>query len=241
MKHVLDLHTHTLASGHAYNTIREMACSAAEKGLELLGITEHAPQLPGTCHDFYFSNLKVVSRKMCGIELMLGAELNILDYNGSVDLAEGLLKQMDIAIASMHTPCIKPGTAAQNTAAYINVMKNPYVDIIGHPDDNRYPVDMEGLVKASKEYGVLLELNNSSLNPAGARKNARDNDVELLKYCKQYGVSIIIGSDAHTESDVGRYDLVMPLIKEVDFPEELIINRDVNELKKYLRKYKNKA
>lgn len=241
MKHVLDLHTHTLASGHAYNTIREMACSAAEKGLELLGITEHAPQLPGTCHDFYFSNLKVVSRKMCGIELMLGAELNILDYNGSVDLAEGLLKQMDIAIASMHTPCIKPGTAAQNTAAYINVMKNPYVDIIGHPDDNRYPVDKEGLVKASKEYGVLLELNNSSLNPAGARKNARDNDIELLKYCKQYGVSIIIGSDAHTESDVGRYDLVMPLIKEVDFPEELIINRDVNELKKYLRKYKNKA
>lgn len=238
MKHVLDLHTHTLASGHAYNTIREMACSAADKGIELLGITEHAPQLPGTCHDFYFSNLKVVSRKMCGIELMLGAELNILDYNGSVDLAEGLLKQMDITIASMHTPCIKSGTTAQNTAAYINVMKNPYVDIIGHPDDNRYPVDMESLVKASKEYGVLLELNNSSLNPAGARKNARDNDIELLKYCKQYGVSIIIGSDAHTESDVGRYDLVMPLIKEVDFPEELIINRDVSELKKYLRKYK---
>lgn len=238
MKHVLDLHTHTLASGHAYNTIREMACSAAEKGLELLGITEHAPQLPGTCHDFYFSNLKVVSRKMCGIELMLGAELNILDYNGSVDLTEGLLKQMDIAIASMHTPCIKPGTAEQNTAAYINVMKNPYVDIIGHPDDNRYPVDMESLVKASKEYGVLLELNNSSLNPAGARKNSKNNDIELLKYCKQYGVSIIIGSDAHTESDVGRYDLVMPLIKEVDFPEELIINRDVSELKKYLRKYK---
>lgn len=238
MKHVLDLHTHTLASGHAYNTIREMACSAADKGLELLGITEHAPQLPGTCHDFYFSNLKVVSRKMCGIELMLGAELNILDYNGSVDLAEGLLKQMDIAIASMHMPCIKPGTAEQNTAAYINVMKNPYVDIIGHPDDNRYPVDMESLVKASKEYGVLLELNNSSLNPAGARKNSKNNDIELLKYCKQYGVSIIIGSDAHTESDVGRYDLVMPLIKEVDFPEELIINRDVSELKKYLRKYK---
>lgn len=240
MKHVLDLHTHTLASGHAYNTIREMACSAAEKGLELLGITEHAPQLPGTCHDFYFSNLKVVSRKMCGIELMLGAELNILDFSGSIDLAEGLLKQMDITIASMHTPCIKSGTAAQNTAAYINVMKNPYVDIIGHPDDSRYPVDMESLVKASKEYGVLLELNNSSLNPKGARKNARDNDIAMLKYCKQYGVSVVIGSDAHTESDVGKHDLVLPLIKEVDFPEELILNRDVCVLKKYLRKYKNK-
>ena len=45
-----DLHTHTIASGHAYNTIREMARAAADKGLKALGITEHAPKLPGTCH-----------------------------------------------------------------------------------------------------------------------------------------------------------------------------------------------
>ncbi|MFA9375549.1 MAG: phosphatase [Lachnotalea sp.] len=236
MKYVLDIHSHTLASGHAYNTIREMACAASEKGLELLGITEHAPQMPGTCHDFYFSNLKVVSRKMCGVELLLGVELNILDFDGNIDLPKSLLEKMDIVIASMHPPCYHAGTKEQNTQAYINVMKNPYVNVIGHPDDRRYPVNMQALVLASKENKVLLELNNSSLNPNGARQDARENDVEMLQLCKEYNVPIVIGSDAHTDSDVGRHDLAMQLIKEVCFPEELIINSEVSKLKKYLNK-----
>lgn len=52
MKYVLDAHTHTIASGHAYSTIREMAKAASEKGLELLGITEHSMKMPGTCQLF---------------------------------------------------------------------------------------------------------------------------------------------------------------------------------------------
>ena len=58
MRDVLDIHTHTLISGHAYNTIMEMAHAASEKGLELLGITDHAPEMPGGPHRFYFDNLK---------------------------------------------------------------------------------------------------------------------------------------------------------------------------------------
>ncbi len=77
MNYALDVHTHTIASGHSYSTIREMANMAAGKGLVLLGITEHGPRMPGTCHSFYFSNLKVVPRQMCGVELLLGVELNI--------------------------------------------------------------------------------------------------------------------------------------------------------------------
>ena len=69
----LDLHTHTLVSGHAYSTIREMARMASEKGLKILGITEHAPQMPGSCHEFYFQNLTVVPREMYGVRLLLGA------------------------------------------------------------------------------------------------------------------------------------------------------------------------
>lgn len=79
MKYVLDVHTHTIASGHAYNTIKEMAQSASEKGLELLGITEHAMKMPGTCHSFYFANLKMLERKMFGVEMLFGVELNILN------------------------------------------------------------------------------------------------------------------------------------------------------------------
>ena len=62
--YILDMHTHSLASGHSYSTIREMAHMASKKGMQALGITEHGPQMPGSCHNFYFSNLKVVPRQM---------------------------------------------------------------------------------------------------------------------------------------------------------------------------------
>ena len=101
---VLDLHTHTIVSGHAYSTLREMAKAASDKGLELLGITEHAPKMPGTCHLFYFDNLRIVPRELYGIELVLGSEVNILDAKGTVDLPQKTMEKLDIIIASLHTP-----------------------------------------------------------------------------------------------------------------------------------------
>jgi len=234
MKDVLDVHTHTVSSGHAYNTIWEMAKGAADKGLELLGITDHAPKMPGSCHEFHFLNLKVVPREINGIAVMLGAELNILDYDGNVDLPESYLKQMDLTIASLHQPCISPGTAGQNTQAYIKAMENPYINIIGHPDDGRYEIYYEDLVRAAKEHGVLLEINNNSLNPRGFRKNAVENDREILKLCKKYEVPVIMGSDAHVVTDIGRHERVEALLLETEFPEELVVNRSTEELMKYI-------
>ena len=67
MKFVADTHAHTLASGHAYSTIREMAAAGAAKGLKALAITEHAPEMPGTCNFIYFQNMDVVPREMNGM------------------------------------------------------------------------------------------------------------------------------------------------------------------------------
>ena len=86
MKDILDVHTHTTASGHAYSTMSEVISAAKSKNLELVGIADHAPLMPGSCHDFYFLNLKAVPRDAFGINLVLGAELNIIDYSGSTDL-----------------------------------------------------------------------------------------------------------------------------------------------------------
>ena len=109
---VLDLHTHTIVSGHAYSTLREMAKAASDKGLELLGITEHAPKMPGTCHLFYFDNLRIVPRELYGIELVLGSEVNILDAKGTVDLPQKTMEKLDIIIciismAHFRTPDIQ--------------------------------------------------------------------------------------------------------------------------------------
>ncbi|MDO5292377.1 MAG: phosphatase [bacterium] len=236
MKIALDTHTHTLASGHAYNTINEMAEAASELGLEILAITEHAMAMPGTCHQFYFENLKVVPREMHGVRLMMGTEANIINLNGELDMPDYLLAKMDLVIASMHLPCVTPGTAKENTDAVIAAMKHPAVSIIGHPDDARIPMLYEPLVKAAKEYNVLLELNNSSLNPNGFRLNARDNDIEMLKLCKEYGVSITLGSDAHFSTDIANYNYAFDVLEEVDFPEELIANTDVEKFLNLLRR-----
>ena len=235
-KALFDLHTHTIASGHAYCTICEMAKAAADKGLELLGITEHAPAMPGTCHNFYFHNMKVVPREMYGIHLLMGAELNILDTEGHVDLEEKELKHMDITIASLHIPCMKPGTREENTEAYLNVMKNPYVTIIGHPDDGRYQVDYRALVQGAKEYGKILELNNHSLEPSCFRRDARENDLEMLKLCMEYQVPVVMDSDAHFDAAIGEFQMARGLLEEISFPEELVLNHSVEMLKKYVNK-----
>ena len=86
MKIELDLHTHTIASGHAFSTLQEMAMAASTAGLKLLGITEHSSGIPGSCEPIYFRNLHVVPRTMYGVRLLLGAEINILNTNGDIDL-----------------------------------------------------------------------------------------------------------------------------------------------------------
>ena len=233
---VMDLHTHTIASGHAYNSLREMAKAASDKGLEVLGITEHAPKMPGTCHSFYFHNLKTVPRNLYGVELLLGAEVNILDPEGSIDLTERELKGMDIVIASLHIPCMKPGSKLENTESYLNVMKNPYVNIIGHPDDGRYEIDYEALVQGAKEYGKVLELNNHSMEPDCNRQNAVENDREMLKLCKKYQVPVVMDSDAHFDLLIGEFDLARNLLEKLDFPEELVLNRSVDAIRKYVNR-----
>lgn len=234
MRYSIDTHTHSIASGHAYNTIYEMAGEAAQKGIEYLGITEHAPKMPGTCHEMYFLNLGVVERVQRGVHLLMGAELNIMDYKGRVDLPEYLIKRLDIVIASMHTPCLKRGTIEENTSAVIHAIKNPLINIIGHPDDARYQLDYEAVVDAAKEYGTLLELNNNSLSTTGPRQGARENDARMLLLCREKNVPVVIGSDAHAASQIGNFDNACSLLKEVDFPEELIVNRDIRELRKFL-------
>lgn len=231
----LDVHTHTIASGHAYSTIREMMKEASKKGLKLLGITEHAHGIPGTCSDIYFENLKVVPREMYGVELMLGAEINILDYDGNLSLEDRIIDKLDIRIAGIHNHCYTPGTIEQNTNAVVQVIKNHKIDIISHPDDGSCPLNYDTIVRASKKYNTLLELNNNSINPINCRKNARENNIKMLKLCKEYNVQIIVSSDAHIDTDISRFDFAYEILNEVDFPEKLVINNSVTDFKNKIK------
>lgn len=228
MTDLLDSHTHTIASGHAYSTMNDMIAAAKEKGLSLLAITEHAPDMPGSCSAFYFNNLKVVPRKYGDLWVLHGAELNILNRAGEIDLPEDTLKMLDVTIASIHPPCYHEEDSKAHLKAYLNVMKNPYINIIGHPDDSRFSVDYKALVLAAKEYHKLLEVNSSSMAPGSFRRNARENYREMLSLCCRYEVPVIIDSDAHVDRAVGEHTLAWELVREIGFPDELIVNTNLD-------------
>lgn len=230
----LDVHTHTVASGHAFSSLQEMAQAAAGKGLKLLGITEHAPSIPGTCDPIYFRNLHVVPRRMYGIELLLGSEINILDGKGNLDLDENYLKMLDLCIAGIHSLCYNQGTPEENTHGMIQVVSNPYIHIISHPGDGTAKLSFEPIVQAAKEHHTLLEINNSSLKPCRGKIEAKANNLEILRLCRRYEVPVILGSDAHISFDIATYEYALELVRETEFPEELIMNTSVDKFKAYL-------
>ena len=232
---VADLHMHTLMSGHAFGTIREMAMGAAERNLQLIGITEHGPGLPGACDPIYYLNFRAAPRKLYNVEILYGCEVNICT-GGTLSLGRRYLDALDYAIAGIHGFCYENEGAAKNTDSIIKCMADPKVRFISHPDDSRYPIDYSALVQGAKEYGVALEVNNSSLSPISFRPGCLENYRRMLPLCMEYGVPVIVDSDAHDPGAVGDFSLAINVLEEVGFDQDLILNTDVQKVKQFLLK-----
>lgn len=229
IKPLLDLHTHTIVSGHAFSTLGEMVAEAQRKGLKLYGISEHGPAIPGTCDPIYFRNLHAVPRIFGDMRLMLGAELNILDTKGTLDLEDFYCEKMDYRVAGVHSLCWKGGTVKENTDGVLAAMYNHWVNIISHPGDGTADLDFDRLVKESPASGCLLEVNNYSLKPARGKVKAWGNNRQILLSAMKHGVPVILGSDAHITFDIANYSYARALIEEVGFPDELILNDKTEE------------
>lgn len=232
-----DIHTHTIASGHGTScTIADMAKAAKATGLVLVGITDHGPATPWAGTPSYFRSLSMAPRFRCQVRLLYGAELNILDHNGTVDLEDDILCRLDYALVSMHVQNKKPGSREENTQAYLNAMKHPKVKLVGHCDDVKYPVDYQALVQGARENHVLLELNEASLSPDGYRGDTRENNRTMLHWCQIYQHPIVLSSDSHGPARVGRFDCCKALLEETRFPQELVLNHRAAALLSYLEK-----
>ncbi|HUM84798.1 MAG TPA: phosphatase [Lachnospiraceae bacterium] len=245
MEYVVDAHCHTIISGHAYSTMREMARAAHEKGLLALGITEHGPKVPGCMiNPYYIRNTRMIDRHMEGVELLLGVEADILNAEGELDVSEHDLSYCDIVIASIHKASydhFDSRVIAENEVmrAYFAVLANPMVDIIGHPDDGAFAVDFDELAKEAKRTGKLLEVNNNSLDPRCSRLNGPENIRKLLAACRKYEVPVACNSDSHVDQLVGCHENSYRLFEEIGFPEELVVNASVDKLKQHLHKFRH--
>ncbi len=233
-----DMHTHTVASTHAYSTITENCTFAANTGLKAVAMTDHSISGCDAPHCWHFHNLKVLPHKINGVYVVHGIEANITDYDGTLDIDEPSYKFLEWIIASYHSTVIAPSASEEHTRGYLKLAENPDVDMIGHPTTASYEFDMERCVKKFKEYGKFIEINESSIN---WKQGSRENAYELMKLCKKYEAMICIDTDAHFHELVGQLPLSLQMAESLDFPERLVANAHWDYLKEHIEKKHGKT
>lgn len=232
----VETHSHTIVSTHAYSTLQENLKATKEAGMKGLCCTNHAPAIPDAPPEVHFITLKSVPPVVDGVHFFAGAEVNIIDYQGGLDLKNTTLAMLDWVIASIHPPCLKTASMEDITSAYLGALDNPYVHCLGHIGQQNYLCDFERVVKYAKEKNKIIELNNHSFE--GIRAGAKELCTKVATLCKKHGCRVAVSSDAHYSGCIGNYKLVMEMLREVDFPEELIINSTLEKFQAYLEEAK---
>ncbi len=233
----VDTHTHTVVSGHAHSTVVENARYAKVAGLKGFVLTEHGHAMPGGTPDFLIGTYCIMPEYIEGVRIFRGAEANIVDFNGNIDIPERYLKTLDFVVAGIHDVVLEPGTKEKNTNAVIKALNNPYIDTIAHPDNPRFDLDYEALALETKRLGKLVEINNHSF---AYRKGSRGRYMKILQICKANKVGITIASDAHICFSIGQCDKAAALIRETGFPEELIVNLTIRRFEEYISERKKR-
>lgn len=226
-----DFHCHTHASVHAYSTFRENLEAAKKKNLKLMAVTDHGIGTADAPPLSYFENLLSLPKEVDGIRIIRGVEANIMDYEGHLDMPEKALNSLDFVISSYHTSCTVPGTIEDHTRAYLEIAKNPLVNMIGHPGTDEFKFDYETVIPVFGQYGKVVEINAHSFL---CRPKSIENCILIAKLCAKHGVQILVNSDAHSEFEVASVDKALAMLRKIQFPEELIINTDYSRMQSYV-------
>lgn len=233
MRLLADLHTHTVASGHAYSTVTENVQVARARGLELIAVTDHGPRVPQGAHAWHFWNLKVIPSVLDGVRILKGCEANLApDTENGLDLPDQVLALLDLVSIGFH-----PGVGyderdrSRNTEALLKAMANPLVDQVTHPgNDEDFPVEMDAVVRAAVQHNVILELNEHTFAPASARAATTVREREFAQAANDASAPIAIGSDAHYALYVGKFDAALEVAREIGLTEDRIVNRSADSV-----------
>jgi len=192
-----DVHMHTVETD-GRNSIQEMAEAARDRGYKYMAITDHSKNLAfaNGLDDKraveHIARIRAANDAMDGIRIFAGIEVDIL-ADGSLDLSDSVLEQMDIVIASVHSHFDQ--LPDEMTARLLKAIANPNVSLIGHPTGrlllrrDSYAYDMEKALDAAAQYEVAMELN--------AYPDRLDLCDRHLRMAKQRGVKIVINTDSH--------------------------------------------
>jgi len=232
-----DLHAHTkLTDGHY--SLQEMAEAAKKHGYEYLAITEHSQRIKmahGLDEKGLARQIKEIDRlngKLKGITVLKGIELDILD-DGSLDLADDILKELDVVVCSVHYKFNL--SRKKQTDRIVRAMDNPYFHILAHPsgrlinERHPYDIDIEHVLRGAKERGCFLELN--------AYPDRLDLTDVHCKMAKDMGVKVAISTDAHsiTDLDYMKFGIGQARRGWLE-PGDILNTRSWKELKQLLRR-----
>lgn len=223
MKILVDTHSHTVASTHAYSTVGEYFTQAKRKGLQMFSLTEHGPQMPDSPHPWHFGNRAVIPRIIDNVACLRAIEANILPEDGDLDIPKGLMPYLDFAIASFHEPVFQPDTLKSHTRAVINAIESGDCQIIGHPGNPNYPLDYAEVIRAARDNNVLIEINNSSFTHS--RLGSEVNCLKIMELVDQLDWKATFASDAHIAFHVGESSTSVAKARSIGFPENRIANR----------------
>lgn len=233
------MHMHTVACGHGFSTVKEMAEAAAHAGLKTIAITEHGLAMPGGPHAYFHENLQRIPSVLSGVEVLKGVEANIINVHGCLDMPDDLLKKMDIVLAGFHAGTgVDELTTEDYTAAMIAALRNPYVHVIAHPGNPNFPVEFDKVIIAAKERQKVFEINNSSLSTSRLGSAARCS--YFCRLIKKYNANVVINSDAHIFNEVGKCRVAVRLAMENGLEDKHVINTSVEKVKDYLYLHKKK-
>jgi len=233
MKIIADLHVHTVASGHAYSTVNEIARAARRKRLLAVALTDHGPALSGGPNLFHFAAMRFIPPVIHGVRILRGVEANIIGADGSLDLPEAYLSKLDFVLAGFHEGCGFDSRGRDgNTAAVLRAMAHPRVHAVAHSGNPEYPLHYEEVVRGAVATGTALEINNSSftLSRAGSRPNCE----HLAGLIASYGALVILGSDAHIAQGVGEFGDALAALEKAGVAAEQVLNTSLERLLRFL-------
>ncbi|MCL2431661.1 PHP domain-containing protein [Candidatus Bathycorpusculum sp.] len=235
----IDMHIHSIASGHSISTVNEIVTQARRKRMTHIAIIEHGPSMVGAPHQGYFWISDKLPRSFGALRVFYGCEANIIDSCGQLDLDEDKLRSQSIVLAGLHerTPYPCNLSRQENTNAIVNAMKNRAVSIISHPIRPQFPIDIATVVEVAAQKRIILELNTQYIRSAVGTEYI-DQYKLLIDYAKKYDAKLIINSDAHAHYFIGDDFVLRELGKTLNLSNNLLLNFDSNNLEKILEEHK---
>ncbi len=229
----IDLHIHSIASGHAHNTILEYINRAKELKMKVIGISEHGPSTTGNALDeTYFRVLTRLPQLVNGVRILRGIEANIIDSKGSIDISDKVIDKLDYVMANFHcnNPYKDKGSKA-NTNAMINAIRSGRIDIITHPFFVKdFHVNIEKISEEACRHNVMLEVNLSYLKENKIQPDTFANLKKMMSVVKKYKKKVIIGSDAHNIWELADDSGLKKIKNKIGLKENIIINNYPREL-----------